>query len=125
MNGIASGLLEPCAGKLASTVLRGRGSGDATPLPDLSLGDHVRKGERGATVVYADRFTPEDEKRRGRETGGEAHVIPFLKRFTVFNVAQCDGLPDDIATVAPPPPPGLIEPRVEAFRDPRMVRKKW
>ncbi|BEV44487.1 DNA primase TraC [Afipia felis] len=81
----------------------------------LSLGGHVRKGEHGTTVVYADRFTPESEKRRARETGDEAHAIPFLKRFTVFNVAQCDGLPDDITAVAPPPPPGLIEPRVEAL----------
>jgi hypothetical protein len=39
-------------------------------------------GERGTTVVYADRFTPEDEKRRARETGEEAAAIPFLKRFT-------------------------------------------
>ena len=30
----------------------------------LSLGGNVRKGERGTTVVYADRFVPEDEKRR-------------------------------------------------------------
>ena len=81
----------------------------------LSLGGNVRKSERGTTVVYADRFTPEDDKRRARETGDEAHAIPFLKRYTVFNVAQCDGLPADIATVAPPPPPGLIEPRVEAL----------
>lgn len=29
----------------------------------LSLGGNVRKGEHGKTVVYADRFTPEDEKR--------------------------------------------------------------
>ncbi len=29
--------------------------------------------------------------------------------------AQCEGLPDDITAVAPPPPPGLIEPRVEAL----------
>ena len=28
----------------------------------LSLGGNVRKGERGTTVVYADRFVPEDEK---------------------------------------------------------------
>ena len=81
----------------------------------LSLGGNVRKGEHGTTVVYADRFTPEDEKRRARETGEDAAAIPFLKRFTVFNAAQCDGLQDDIATVAPPPPPGLIEPRVEAL----------
>ena len=81
----------------------------------LSLGGNVRKGERGTTVVYADRFTPEDEKRRARETGEVANSIPFLKRFTVFNAAQCEALPDDIAVEAPPPPPGLIEPRVEAL----------
>ena len=81
----------------------------------LSLGGHVRKGERGTTVVYADRFIPSDEKRRAAETGEEAQAIPFLKRFTVFNTDQCDELPDEIATAAPPPPPGLIEPTVEAL----------
>ncbi len=82
----------------------------------LGLGGHVRKGERGTTVVYADRFTPEDERRRAAETGEEPGAIPFLKRFTVFNVDQCDGLPDDTAIV-PPPPPGPIEPRAEASID--------
>ncbi|MCP3387723.1 zincin-like metallopeptidase domain-containing protein [Bradyrhizobium sp. CCGB12] len=78
----------------------------------LSLGGHVRKGERGTTVVYADRFIPIDEKRRASETGDEAQAIPFLKRFTVFNTDQCADLPAEIATTAPPPP-GLIEPQVE------------
>ncbi|WP_024844359.1 ArdC family protein [Paracoccus pantotrophus] len=105
------------------------GQGWLTFRQALSLGGHVRKGERGTTVVYADRFTPEDEKRRAREAGeGKADQvslrgsdtrsngkIPFLKRFTVFNTAQCEGLPEDIAMAAPPPPPGLIEPRVEAL----------
>ena len=30
----------------------------------LSLGGNVRKGEHGTTVVYADRFTPDEERRR-------------------------------------------------------------
>ena len=81
----------------------------------LALGGNVRKGERGTTVVYADRFTPEEEKRRARETGEEPGRIPFLKRFTVFNAAQCEGLPEDIAIAAPPPTPGMIEPTVEAL----------
>jgi len=81
----------------------------------LSLGGHVRKGERGTTVVYADRFIPDDEKKRAQETGEEAQAIPFLKRFTVFNVAQCEDLPDDFAVSPPAPGPGLIEPRVEAL----------
>jgi antirestriction protein ArdC len=81
----------------------------------LSLGGHVRKGERGTTVVYADRFIPDDEKKRAQETGEEAQAIPFLKRFTVFNVAQCEDLPDRFAVAPPAPEPGLIEPRVEAL----------
>jgi antirestriction protein ArdC len=54
----------------------------------LSLGGHVRKGERGTTVVYADRFVPGDEKRRAAETGEEAQAIPFLKRFTVHSASH-------------------------------------
>ena len=81
----------------------------------LSLGGNVRKGERGTTVVYADRFVPEDEKRRARETGEDAQAIPFLKRFTVFNTDQCENLPEDVAIAAPPVPTGLIEPHVEAL----------
>lgn len=81
----------------------------------LSLGGNVRKGERGTTVVYADRFVPDDEKRRARATGEEAATIPFLKRFTVFNAAQCEGLPAALAVAVPAPEPGLIEPRVDAL----------
>src|SRR5260370_41579662 len=40
----------------------------------LGLGGHVRKGEHGTTVVYADRFIPDDEKKRARETGEEAQA---------------------------------------------------
>ena len=81
----------------------------------LSLGGCVRKGERGTTVVYADRFIPEDEKRRAREVGEAANAIPFLKRFTVFNTDQCDNLPEDVATAAPPVPTGLIDANVQSL----------
>ncbi|HMI20865.1 MAG TPA: zincin-like metallopeptidase domain-containing protein [Sphingomonas sp.] len=64
------------------------------------LGGTVRKGERGVTVVYADRFTPEDETARTKGEH-EPRSIPFLKRFTVFNVAQCDGLSAFVADPAP------------------------
>lgn len=81
----------------------------------LSLRGNVRKGERGTTVVYADRFVPDDERRRARETGDDAQAIPFLKRFTVFSTDQCDGLPDDLVSSPPPVPEGLILPEVEAL----------
>ncbi len=57
----------------------------------LTLGAHVRKGERGAMVVYANQIvrTEADEADADVE-----HRIPFLKAYTVFNVDQIEGLPD-------------------------------
>lgn len=55
------------------------------------LGAHVRKGEKGSPVVYANTIqkTEIDEA-----TGDDVDVtIPFMKGYTVFNVEQIDGLP--------------------------------
>jgi antirestriction protein ArdC len=79
----------------------------------LEAGGSVRKGERGTTVVYADRFTPEAEKERARESGEDAKAIPFLKRFTVFNVAQCEGLRPGLAPEPVPLPEREIVPVAE------------
>ena len=81
----------------------------------LSLGGCVRKGERGTTVVYADRFVPDGERRRAESTGDTPQGVPFLKRFTVFNVAQCDGLPTELTAEEPPVAEGLILQEVEAL----------
>ena len=79
----------------------------------LAAGGCVRKGEQGVTVCYADRFTPEAEKQRSAEQGDDARSIPFLKRFVVFNVAQCDGLPEQNSADAPPPPMRELVPIAE------------
>jgi antirestriction protein ArdC len=79
----------------------------------LDAGGNVRKGERGTTIVYADRFTPEAEKERARTAGEDAKAIPFLKRFTVFNVAQCDGLRPGLAADPAPLPERQIVPVAE------------
>jgi antirestriction protein ArdC len=79
----------------------------------LGLGGHVRKGERGTTVVYADRFVPDDVRDRAHERGEEPRGIPFLKRFTVFNVEQCAALPDGIAAPPPAVDASLVLPQVE------------
>jgi len=76
-------------------------------------GGCVRKGERGQTVVYADRFTPKAEKERAARDGGEAKAVPFLKRFTVFNVAQCEGLRPGLASDPVPLPDREIVPLAE------------
>jgi len=81
----------------------------------LALGGHVRKGERGVAVVYADRFTPKDEKARAEAAGDEPRAVPFLKRFTVFNVEQCDDLPDAARQGVVPLPDCEVVPRAEAL----------
>jgi antirestriction protein ArdC len=55
----------------------------------LELGGHVRKGEKGETVIYVSKVIREDDD-------GVRRSIPFLKAYTVFNVAQCDNLPSKI-----------------------------
>lgn len=57
----------------------------------LELGGAVRKGETGSMVVFASRFTRTETDAAGEEFDRE---IPFLKAYSVFNVAQIDGLPD-------------------------------
>jgi len=81
----------------------------------LEAGGNVRKGERGTTVVYADRFIPEAEKARAVESGEDARAVPFLKRFTVFNVAQCEGLRPGLAADPAPLPEREIIPHAEAL----------
>ena len=81
----------------------------------LKLGAHVRKGETGATVVYADRFVSYRERARAAEAGDEPEAIPFLKRFTVFNADQCEDLPADIAPPPEPPAENQILPQAEAL----------
>ncbi|AZO34837.1 DUF1738 domain-containing protein [Mesorhizobium sp. M2A.F.Ca.ET.046.02.1.1] len=81
----------------------------------LSLGGNVRKGEHGTTIVHADRFIPKDEKERAKQEDAEPQAVPFLKRFTVFNVAQCEGLPEHLYGQPEPLPECEIIPQAEAL----------
>jgi antirestriction protein ArdC len=89
----------------------------------LSLGGTVRKGEHGVSVCYADKFIP---KREHDEDGGGAieatqgegdpqAAVPFLRRYTVFNTAQCDNLPDHCLQTAPELPAREVVPQAEAL----------
>jgi antirestriction protein ArdC len=66
----------------------------------LELGGHVRKGEKGSLVVYADTITRTETGEDGKES--EA-VIPFMKGYTVFNVEQIENLPPQYHAPAQPP----------------------
>lgn len=92
-----------------------------------ALGGSVRRGERGSMVVFADKFIPKDEQARvEKEGGGETEketvrgtvsrsnaFVPFLKRYTVFNAAQCEGLPPELTAGAKPLPECDAIPRAE------------
>jgi antirestriction protein ArdC len=62
-----------------------------TFMQTIELGGHVRKGETGSTVVYANTFTKTETDGTGQEV---EQAIPFLKAYTVFCVDQIDGLPE-------------------------------
>ncbi len=80
----------------------------------LNAGGCVRKGEHGTPIVYADRFTPKAETERAARDGDDAQTVPFLKSFTVFNLAQCEGLEGLAADPAPLPERQII-PHTEAL----------
>ena len=66
----------------------------------VELDAHVRKGEKGSPVVYANSIT-----RNETDTDSNVDVardIHFLKGYTVFNVEQIEGLPAQYTAPASP-----------------------
>ncbi len=55
------------------------------------LDAHVRKGEKGSLVVYANALTRTEANDEGEQ---EERSIPYMKGYTVFNVEQIEGLPE-------------------------------
>jgi antirestriction protein ArdC len=66
----------------------------------IELNAHVRTGEKGSLVVYANAITrTERDEKTGQDVERE---IPYLKGYTVFNVEQIEGLPDHYYAKAAP-----------------------
>lgn len=61
-----------------------------------ALGGQVRKGERGALVVFAGRQSASDAAEEVEEPSERTsqRTFAFLRSYTVFNVDQVDGLPE-------------------------------
>ncbi|MCM0032077.1 ArdC family protein [Sandarakinorhabdus limnophila] len=74
-----------------------------------AFGAQVRKGECGATIVY---YGDSNKTVRDEASGEDREqAFRFLKSYTVFNVAQIDGLPDRFH-IQPEPTPEVE--RIEA-----------
>jgi antirestriction protein ArdC len=79
----------------------------------IDMKAHIRKGEKGVTVVYADKFEKEEKGADGKIS---IQKIPFLKQYTVFNANQIDDLPPAFNQL----PQSLIateEKRIEAMEE--------
>jgi antirestriction protein ArdC len=63
----------------------------------LEVGGNVRKGEHGTKVYFVKQLQVTDSK--GAET--ETRLIPMLREYTVFNIDQCENLPDRVKSGRP------------------------
>src|ERR1039458_5129828 len=61
----------------------------------LDLGGNVRKGEHGTKVYFVKQLQVAD--RDGEE--GKTRIVPMMREYSVFNVDQCEGLPDRVLTL--------------------------
>ncbi len=69
----------------------------------LALGGCVRKGEKGSIVVYANKIEiHEDKVDQGSKPGEDSkRQVAFLKRYTVFNAEQIEGIEAKYPAPAP------------------------
>jgi antirestriction protein ArdC len=64
----------------------------------LELGGNVRKGEHGTKVFFVKQLQVRDQA-AGDETA--TRLVPMLREYTVFNVDQCENLPESVNTGKP------------------------
>jgi antirestriction protein ArdC len=64
----------------------------------LELGGNVRKGERGTKVYFVKQLQVRDQD---ADDSSSTRLIPMLREYTVFNVDQCENLPDSVNTGKP------------------------
>ena len=87
-----------------------------------AIGAQVRRGEASTQIVKAGTFTPKGEREAARAEDRDPAAVPFLKSHRVFNVAQIDGLADDMGATLPPPGLSEVDARVRAILDGLGVR---
>jgi len=62
----------------------------------IEAGGNVRRGEHGARVIFVKQLQIRDD-----DGEDETRLIPMLREYTVFNVAQCENLPESIKAGQP------------------------
>ncbi len=80
----------------------------------LKMGAHVRKGEKGSAIVYANKLIKTEKTPDGEE---QTKAIPFIKQSYVFNAAQIDGLPEHFYQAAQPVDRNAPDARISRLDD--------
>lgn len=62
------------------------------------LGGRVRKGEHGTKVYFVKQLQIRDEQ---SDADDAVRIVPVLREYTVFNVEQCEALPESVHAVPP------------------------
>lgn len=82
-----------------------------------AMGGQVRGGEKASHIIYVNKTVVKDEG------SDEERLVPFMRCYAVFNVAQCDGLPHN------EPEPELPEhernEKAEAFLSAIGAQVRW
>jgi hypothetical protein len=65
----------------------------------LELGGNVRRGEHGTKVYFVKQLHVHDKD--GSDDNSATRLVPMMREYTVFNVDQCENLPDSIYTGKP------------------------
>jgi antirestriction protein ArdC len=63
----------------------------------IEAGGYVRKGEHGTTVYFVKQLQVKDDD----ADAADPRLVPMMRAYTVFNVTQCEGLPDSIKAGRP------------------------
>lgn len=67
----------------------------------IELGGNVRKGEHGTKVYFVKNLIVKD---KSSDQPDATRSVPMMREYTVFNVSQCEGLPDRIVNKTPAKP---------------------
>jgi antirestriction protein ArdC len=72
----------------------------------IEAGGNVRKGEHGFRVYFVKQLEVHEKDDQGSD---ETRLVPMMREYTVFSVAQCENLPDKVVN----PQPGKVRNRDE------------
>jgi antirestriction protein ArdC len=64
----------------------------------LELGGNVRKGEHGTKMYFVKQL---QVRENGADDNSATRLVPMMREYTVFNVDQCENLPDSANTGKP------------------------